>query len=79
MLLVRAWAAGQESKRTGERIRLALREGASRGKYVSKLPFGYTKIKDFEGERIVQVPREAEAVRLAYELATSQGSRFLLR
>jgi DNA invertase Pin-like site-specific DNA recombinase len=70
MLLLRAGIAGQESKRTGERIRLALREAVSRGKYVSKLPFGYTKFKDFEGERIVQVPQEAEAVRLAYELAT---------
>ena len=70
MLLLRAGIAGQESKRTGERVSLALREAVSRGRYVSKLPFGYTKIKDFEGERIVQVPQEAEAVRLAYELAT---------
>ena len=76
MLLLRAGIAGQESKRTGERIRLALREAVSRGKYVSKLPFGYTKIKDFEGERIVQVPQEAEAVRLAYELATSRNMGF---
>ena len=73
MLLLRAGIAGQESKRTGERIRLALREAVSRGKYVSKLPFGYAKIKDFEGERIVQVPQEAEAVRLAYELATNRN------
>jgi len=78
MLLLRAGIAGQESKRTGERIRLALREAVSRGKYVSKLPFGYTKIKDFEGERIVQVPQEAEAVRLAYELATSRNMGFKL-
>ena len=76
MLLLRAGIAGQESKRTGERVSLALREGALRGKYVSKLPFGYTKIKDFEGERIVQVPQEAEAVRLAYELATSRNMGF---
>ena len=34
MLLLRAGIAGQESKRTGERVSLALREGASRGKYV---------------------------------------------
>ena len=43
---------------------------------MSKLPFGYTKIKDFEGERIVQVPQEAEAVRLAYELATARNMGF---
>ena len=76
MLLLRAGIAGQESKRTGERIRLALREAVSRGRYLSKLPFGYTKIKDFEGERIVQVPQEAEAVRLAYELATRRNMGF---
>ncbi len=76
MLLLRAGIAGQESKRTGERVSQALREGALRGKYVSKLPFGYTKIKDFEGVRIVQVPQEAEAVRLAYELATSRNMGF---
>jgi len=70
LLLVRAGIAGQESKRTSERVRMALREAASRGKYIMKLPFGYTKVKDLEGERIVQVPREAETVRLAYELAT---------
>jgi len=76
MLLLRAGIAGQESKRTGERVSQALREAVSRGKYVSKLPFGYAKIKDFEGERIVQVPQEAEAVRLAYELATSRNMGF---
>ncbi len=76
MLLLRAGIAGQESKRTGERVSQALREGALRGKYVSKLPFGYTKIKDFEGERIVQVPQEAEAVRLAYEFATARNMGF---
>ena len=56
MLLIRAGIAGEESKRTGERVSMALREAASRGKYVSKLPFGYDKIKDFAGERIVQGP-----------------------
>ena len=44
MLLIRAGIAGQESKRTGERVSLALREAVSRWKYVSKLPFGYTKV-----------------------------------
>ena len=78
MLLIRAGIAGEESKRTGERVSMALREAASRGKYVSKLPFGYDKIKDFAGERIVQVPREAEAVRLAYELATTRNMGFKL-
>lgn len=73
LLLVRAGIAGQESKRTSERVRLALREAATRGRFIMKLPFGYAKIKDLDGERIVQVPREAEAVRLAYELATARN------
>ena len=40
---------------------------------MSKLPLGYRKIKDSEGVRIEQEPREAEAVRLAYELATNRN------
>jgi hypothetical protein len=40
---------------------------------VSKLPYGYIKIRDAEGERIEQVPREAAAVRLARELATKRN------
>ena len=70
MLLLRAGIAGQDSKRTSERVTLALRKAAEQGKIVSRLPFGYVKIRDTEGERIEQVPREAAAVRLAFELAT---------
>ena len=40
---------------------------------MSKLPYGYIKIRDAEGERIEQVPREAAAVRLARELATKRN------
>jgi site-specific DNA recombinase len=76
LLLVRAGIAGQESKRTSERVRLALREAASRGKLVSKLPFGYIKIRDFAGERVEQVPQEAEAIRLAYVLATVENKGY---
>ena len=73
MLLLRAGIAGQDSKRTSERVTLALRKAAEQGKIVSKLPFGYIKIRDAKGERIEQVAREAEAVRLAYELATERN------
>jgi site-specific DNA recombinase len=76
LLLVRAGIAGQESKRTSERVRMALREAASRGKLVSKLPFGYAKVRDFQGERVEQVPQEAAVVRLAYELATVQNKGY---
>ena len=72
MLLLRAGIAGQESKRTSERVRMSLRKAAEKGKLVSKLPFGYTKIFDSQGNplRVEQVPQEAAVIRLAYELAT---------
>ena len=70
LLLVRAGMAGAESKRISERVKSALREAASRGKLVSKLPFGYIKVRDRDGEHVEQVPQEAAVVRLAYELAT---------
>jgi len=73
MLLIRAGIAGQESKRTSERVIMALRKAAEKGKLVSKLPFGYVKVRDVEGERVEQVPGEAAAIRLAYELATARN------
>ena len=76
MLLLRAGIAGAESKRTSERVRMALREAAGRGKLVNKLPFGYAKIRDHRGGRVEIVPREAEAIRLAYQLATVQNKGY---
>ncbi|MCI0781125.1 MAG: recombinase family protein [Chloroflexi bacterium] len=73
MLLLRAGIAGQESKRTSERVISALRKAAEKGKLVSKLPFGYIKVRDADGERIEQVPGEAAAIRLAYKLATERN------
>lgn len=72
LLLLKAVRAGAESKRTSERVTMALRKAAEQGKLVSKLPFGYTKIYDSKGKPVgvEQVPREAAAIRLAHELAT---------
>ena len=70
LLLIRAGMAGAESKRISERVKGALREAASRGKLVSKLPYGYIKVRDIQGERVEQVPQEAAVIRLAYDLAT---------
>ncbi len=66
LLLLRAGIAGQESKRTSERVRAAIREAVSRGTHVGMMPFGYIKY----GNQIEQVPEQAAAIRLAYELAT---------
>jgi hypothetical protein len=72
LLLVRAGIAGQESKRTSERVRLALREAASRGVHVGAMPFGYIKMRDRDGDgtHVEQVPEQVAVIRLAYELAT---------
>ena len=71
MLLIRSGIAGQESKRTSERVSMALRKAPEKGKLVRKLPFDYVKVRDGESERVEQVPGEAAAIRLAYELATA--------
>ena len=76
MLLLRAGIAGQDNKRTSERVIMNLRKAAEKGKLVSKLPFGYIKIRDANGERVEQVPQEAAVVRLAYELSTTQNLGF---
>ena len=73
LLLVRAGIAGADSKRTAERVTMALRTAASAGKLVNKLPYGLTKVRDSQGERVEIVPGEAEAIRSAYELATVQN------
>jgi site-specific DNA recombinase len=72
LLLVRAGIAGQESKRTSERVRMALREAAKRGTHVGAIPFGYIKVRDRDGDgkHIEQVPEQVAIIRLAYELAT---------
>ncbi len=63
LLLLRAGIAGQESKRTSERVRAAILEAVSRGTHVGMIPPKY-------GNQIQQVPEQVAAIRLAYELAT---------
>ena len=69
MLLLRAGVAGQDSKRLGERVSMALQKAAAKGSLVNKLPFGYVKVRDQHEERVEQVPKEAEVIREAYHLA----------
>jgi site-specific DNA recombinase len=76
MLLIRAGIAGQESRRTGERVSMAMREAASRGKLMGRLPYGYAKITDRAGVHIEQVPEEATGIRMAYELTTVRNLGF---
>ena len=69
MLLLRAGIAGQESRRTSERVVMALREAAKRGKLVSKLPFGYIKIRDQATDRKYLAMRKVELGALDFQKA----------
>ena len=72
VLLLRAGIAGQDSKRTSERVRETLRKAAEKGRLVSKLPYGYVKVRDQvgDGKHVEQVAEEAAVIRLACEMAT---------
>lgn len=64
---VLARIAQLESERTGERVRMTIRETAKKGIYASQAPFGYRK--DVSG-RLHVCPEEAVTVRRIYALRT---------
>ena len=74
--LIRAGIAGAESKRTGERVRAALHRAAEKGRHMGRPPYGYTK--EYQGRefKLVQVPEQVEAIRLAYRLAVEEDYGF---
>ena len=74
--LIRAGIAGAESKRTGERVRAALHRAAEKGRHMGRPPYGYTK--EYQGRefKLVQVPEQVEAIRLAYRLAVEENYGF---
>ncbi len=76
MLLLRAGIAGQESRRTGERVQAALYRAAGEGTHVGRPPYGYVKVREGSAERWVQVPEEEAAIRLAYRLAVEENKGF---
>lgn len=73
MLLMRAGIAGQESKRTGERVKASLYKAATKGVHVGRTPYGYIRVKEGSKERWDQVPEEVQALRLAYRLAVDEN------
>ena len=77
LLLVRACIAGAESRRTSERVSMAMRQAASKGKIVSKLPIGYVRVRVGSSDRIEQVPEEATAIRMAYKLVVEDNLGYL--
>ena len=76
MLLIRAGIAGQDSKRTSERVIMALQRAAAKGHLVNKLPYGYIKIRDRDGEHVEQVPEEAAVIREAFHLAVNDNKGY---
>jgi site-specific DNA recombinase len=76
MLLLRAGIAGQESRRTGERVQAALHRAAEEGRHVGSPPYGYSKVREGSIERWVQVPEEAAAIRQAYRLAVEENKGY---
>jgi|GEM_PF-673904 len=73
LLLVRAGIAGAESKRTGERVKAAMHRAAEKGRHMGRPPYGYAKVYEGKEYRLVQVPEEVEALRLAYRLAVEEN------
>jgi len=78
LLLVRSGIAGAESKRISERVSMALQRAAAKGTLVNKLPFGYVKVRDRDGERVEQVPEEAAVIREAFHLAVNDNKGYKL-
>jgi len=77
MLLLRAGIAGQDSKRTSERVSMSLLKAATKGNLVNKLPYGLTKLYDTEGKpEVVQVPEEASVIREAFHLAVNDNKGY---
>ena len=74
MLLLRAGIAGQDSRRTSERVKMALDRAAAKGSLVNKIGYGYQKVYNPDGSvHVEQVPEEVAVIREAYELAISNS------
>ncbi len=71
--LVKGWAAEDEAERIRARCDNGKRARAARGEYpVAQRPFGYRWDDRTKPKRPVEVPDEAEAVRLAFRLSDEQ-------
>ena len=77
LLLVRAGIAGAESRRTSERVKAASFKAATKGRHMSRPPFGYRQVKDGDAVRWEQEPQEAEAIRLAYRLSVEENKGYM--
>ena len=76
-LLVRAGIAGAESRRTSERVKAASFKAASKGRHMSRPPYGYRQVKDGDAVHWEQEPQEAEAIRLAHRLFVDENKGYM--
>jgi site-specific DNA recombinase len=77
VLLVKAWAAGAESKRNSERVRANMSTAIKKGIHVGRPPFGLRSIKDIKGSTVTVHweldPKEAPVVKEMYRLAVEEN------
>ena len=77
MLLIRSWTAGQESRRTGERVRDALRRVSEQGTHVGPRPYGLRKRPVIEGDEVRAQweidPTEGPVVRRMFEMIVREN------
>jgi DNA invertase Pin-like site-specific DNA recombinase len=81
MLMVHAGVAGQESKRTSERVRANMGNSARKGIHTGKAPYGFRPIREIKDGRAVVVrweieETEAEIIREMTRLSSEENLGF---
>jgi len=77
VLMVKAWSAGEESKKNSERVRANMGSAISKGVHVGRPPYGLRSTKDYKGSTVTTHweldPVEAPIVREMYRLAVEEN------
>ena len=81
MLMVHAGVAGQESKRTSERVRATMGSSARKGTHSGKAPYGFRPVREIKDGRAVVVrweieETEAEIIREMARLSSEENLGF---
>ena len=81
MLMVHAGVAGQESKRTSERVRANMGSSARKGTHSGKAPYGFRPVREIKDGRAVVVrweieETEAEIIREMARLSSEENLGF---
>lgn len=54
-------------------MKAAMRRAAEKGRHMGRPPYGYVKVYEGKAYKLMQVPQEVEAIRLAYRLAVEEN------